>query len=452
MSAVRCLVPVFALILGCAAFTAGCGGGGGHDDWPPDDAVEVDVLDHDVTGDAGRDVHTADANRDGTGDDAAVDAAGDTAGNDVMTGDTVGDDPAAGDTHLDGDEPDAADAAGSDISGSDVPQPDGLDAPDNLLADALDTDAPCEPECGAAACGPDPVCGMSCGSCWNGLTCIGGACIAMGCYNAAAQSCVDRFTFGSGSGPDPAQLQAMCESEGGTWQVCPTADLVATLHLVGESGASYNRNFYAPLYCSLADATAQARRDNPAATITTVWSDPAAACDGETTDSVACVFSDSLDPYCIELAGGVPLSKAQAWAAWCTDAAGGVLALTCPGRETGNCEEPPPTGATFYTLTHYYAESPGADHQPGCEALGGTWLVTECQQDSIPYGDCILNALACSYAAGAFQQLYYDMTITETVTGHQGYTCCYAALEGALDAAFADLTSRDDLSRCIPPQ
>ncbi len=89
----------------------------------------------------------------------------------------------------------------------------------------------------------------------------------------------------------------------------------------------------------------------------------------------------------------MPLSKAQAWAVWCTDVVDGVLALTCPGQETGNCEEPPPAGAAFYTLTHYYAESPDADHLPGCLALDGVWLTTVCQHESVPFGTCTLDAL-----------------------------------------------------------
>jgi hypothetical protein len=36
---------------------------------------------------------------------------------------------------------------------------------------------PCEPDCSGRRCGPDPVCGLSCGDCRSGHTCIEGICV-----------------------------------------------------------------------------------------------------------------------------------------------------------------------------------------------------------------------------------------------------------------------------------
>lgn len=43
-------------------------------------------------------------------------------------------------------------------------------------------DAACVPQCGLNECGPDPVCGESCGVCDNGLSCAAGRCGSADCF------------------------------------------------------------------------------------------------------------------------------------------------------------------------------------------------------------------------------------------------------------------------------
>jgi len=59
----------------------------------------------------------------------------------------------------------------------------------------LDCGGPCVPDCAGLECGPDPVCGESCGTCGSGLWCNAGSCDLI----STANTCLDPGTLTCGS-------------------------------------------------------------------------------------------------------------------------------------------------------------------------------------------------------------------------------------------------------------
>jgi hypothetical protein len=64
-----------------------------------------------------------------------------------------------------------------------------------LTVDAESCQSPCEPDCGDRVCGPDPVCGSSCGACADDETCAAGRCRPARCEGLPDTGCCDGATL-----------------------------------------------------------------------------------------------------------------------------------------------------------------------------------------------------------------------------------------------------------------
>jgi len=93
----------------------------------------------------------------------------------------------------------------------------------------------CVPQCGQRECGPDPVCGVSCGTCPDGERCAGGFCEPLlpppddACANAAdlailntvdAQQVAQTCVLAAGCGTDEACITACIAAETGISDAC----------------------------------------------------------------------------------------------------------------------------------------------------------------------------------------------------------------------------------------
>eukprot|EP00823_Brevimastigomonas_motovehiculus_P009238 TRINITY_DN8901_c0_g1_i1.p1 TRINITY_DN8901_c0_g1~~TRINITY_DN8901_c0_g1_i1.p1 ORF type:complete len:192 (-),score=27.71 TRINITY_DN8901_c0_g1_i1:436-1011(-) len=75
-----------------------------------------------------------------------------------------------------------------------------------------------------------------------------------------------------------------------------------------------------------------------------------------------------------------------------------------------------------------------------------------CGSQQFPYGSCILEAKGCFQFADAgavhSHTVQYKMWVKDVATSVTGYHCCAAKAEDAFQPAFADLSTKEDLSHC----
>lgn len=78
----------------------------------------------------------------------------------------------------------------------------------------------CTPDCGDRECGPDPVCGESCGACSAGLECKAGACQSTAPLKENGDTCADPSECASGDCLENMIGERHCYGDGGPNDVC----------------------------------------------------------------------------------------------------------------------------------------------------------------------------------------------------------------------------------------
>lgn len=81
-------------------------------------------------------------------------------------------------------------------------------------------DSSCTPDCIDRECGPDPVCGESCGNCKAGYDCVSGACISATPIKANSDTCSDDSECASDNCGENLLGERHCYGDSGPNEIC----------------------------------------------------------------------------------------------------------------------------------------------------------------------------------------------------------------------------------------